>query len=131
MSANHHPPRKNLQRLQAMASPSCHQHKHKHQQRSPALRPHIADLMVQLLLDIETFLITCTHEEIRSFWQKISHLRQHLHRVIQRSEIPCFLDFRRKNRDLCRILEVLADLTYPQMHLSNANPQKCDYTFVD
>ena len=113
MSATHHLPR---QKLQSIASSPCP----KSSKRSPALRPQIADRIVQLLLDIENFLATCTHEEINSFWQSISHLRQYLHRNIQRSEIPCFLDFRRKNRDFCRILEVLADLTYPQMHLSNA-----------
>ncbi len=113
MSATHHLPRQNLQLI---TSPPCPNNS----RRSPALRPHIADRIVQLLREIETFLITCTYEEINSFWQAVSHLRQHLHKIIRRSEIPCFLDYRRKNRDFCRILEVLADLPYPQMHLSNS-----------
>lgn len=112
MSATHHQPRKNRQSVTSLPCP-------KQSQRSPALRPHIADRIVQLLREIETFLLTCTYEEIGRFWEVVSHLRQHLHKVIKRSEVPCFLDCRRKNRDFSRILEVLADLTYPQMHLSN------------
>jgi hypothetical protein len=113
MSATYHLPRQNLQSL---VSPPCP----RSSKRSPALRPPIADRIVQLLREIETFLTTCTYEEISSFWQAVSHLRQHLHRVTRRSEVPCFLDCRRKNRDFCRILEVLADLPYPKMHLSHS-----------
>jgi hypothetical protein len=113
MSATHHLPRQNLQSMASLPCP-------KQSKRSPILRPHIADRILQLLCEIETFLITCTYEEISSFWQALSNLRQHLHRVTRQLEVPYFLDFRRKNRDFCRILEVLADLPYPKMHLSNS-----------
>ena len=125
MSAPYHLPQRHpnylpRQGFPLAASPPCAERK----TRSPHLRASIADRISQLVHEIEVFLMACTHEEMCSFWQAITHLRQYLHRNLHltgaRSEIPCFLDCRRKNRDFCRILEVLADLNYPKMHLSNS-----------
>ncbi len=83
------------------------------------IRPHIADRLGQLLDEIESFLLTCTHEETCSFWSAIANLRQCLQKCPSQSEVPQFLTGRRTQRDFCRILEVLADLTYPKLHLSS------------
>jgi len=98
-------------------------------QTSPfGIRPRIADRFSQLLHEIEAFLLACTYEEMCSFWDAIANLRQYLEKDLERaanySEVPQFLNNRRKKRDFCRILEVLADLSYPQMHLSHHLPKR-------
>ncbi len=85
----------------------------------PLLRPHIAERLGQLLDEIESFLSACTHEERCSFWSAIALLRQCLQKKPNQSEVPQFLTGRRTQRDFCRILEVLADLPYPKLHLSS------------
>ncbi|MBD2178467.1 hypothetical protein H6F42_16230 [Pseudanabaena sp. FACHB-1998] len=89
--------------------------------RSPhlAVRPSIADRLSQLLHEIEAFLLACTYEEMCNFWKAIANLRQSLKNSSCPSEVPQFLTDRRKHRDFCRILEVLADLPYPKLHLSS------------
>jgi len=87
--------------------------------RPISMRPSIADRLSQLLHEIETFLLACTHEEMCKFWQAIAKLRQYLQNPTYQSEVPQFLTDRRKHRDFCRILEVLANLPYPKLHLSN------------
>lgn len=84
-----------------------------------SLRPHIAARFDQVLSEVEDFLLSCTHEEICIFWNSLNQLRQSLKHPDYQSELPQFLAFRRKQRDFDRILEVLADLPYPKMHLSN------------
>jgi hypothetical protein len=54
-----------------------------------------------------------------NFWEAIANLRQALQKHSQQLEVPRFLTDRKKHRNFCRILEVLADLSYPQLHLSN------------
>jgi hypothetical protein len=83
------------------------------------LRPHIAARFDQVLDEVEEFLLTCNHEEVCTFWNSLNQLRQCLRHPPYQSEVPQFLAFRRKQRDFDRILEVLADLPYPKMHLSN------------
>jgi hypothetical protein len=82
-------------------------------------RPSIADRLSQLLHEIEAFLLACTHEEMCKFWKAIAKLRHCLQNSAHQSEVPQFLTERRKHRDFCRILEVLADLPYPKLHLSS------------
>jgi hypothetical protein len=82
-------------------------------------RPNITDRFVQLLEAIDDFLLNCTYAEMCNFWNAIANLRQKLQKYTQQSPVPFFLTIRRKQRDFCRILEVLADLTYPQLHLSD------------
>lgn len=113
MSAPHHLPQRHLN-LISSSLPSLPS-----QTSAFGVRPSIADRFSQLLHDIESFLLACTYEEMCSFWNAIADLRQHLQRNANPSEMPQFLNGRRKQRDFCRILEVLADLPYPQMHLSN------------
>ena len=84
-----------------------------------AERPNISDRFVQLLEAVEDFLLNCTYAEMCNFWSAIADLRQKLQKYTQQSPVPSFLTSRRKQRDFCRILEVLADLPYPQLHLSN------------
>lgn len=84
-----------------------------------SVRPSITERFSQLLREIESFLLACSHEEMRKFWHAISELRHGLQNCAVSSEVPQFLTGRRKQRDFCRILEVLADLPYPKMHLSN------------
>ncbi len=106
MSAHHYLPQRHLNLLPNSLP-----------QNSPALvRPHIADRLRQLLDEIESFLLVCTHEEMCNFWSAIANLRQCLQ---QRPDVPQFLTGRRTQRDFCRILEVLADLPYPKLHLSS------------
>jgi hypothetical protein len=91
----------------------------KHQDCRPA---SIADRFCYLLDEIESFLLTCTYDEICKFWNAIDNLRQYFQNFqkrTQQSEVPNFLNHRRQKRDFCRILEVLADLSYPKLHLSN------------
>lgn len=92
------------------------------------VRPSMADRLSQLLYEIEAFLFTCTHEEMCSFWDAIANLRQYLEKNSQKitnlSEVPQFLNSRRKQRDFCRILEVLADLSYPKLHRSHHLPKR-------
>ena len=85
------------------------------------VRPHIADRLCHLLDEIELFLLVATHDEISSFWSAIANLRQCLQSQCpqKQSNVPQFLTGRRTQRDLCRILEVLADLPYPKLHLSS------------
>ena len=83
------------------------------------VRPHIADRLYQLLDEIEAFLWTCSYEEICNFWNAISNLRQCIQKRHNQPQVPQFLTCRRKQRDFCRILEVLADLPYPKLHLSH------------
>jgi len=87
-------------------------------------RPRIADRLWHLLDEIESFLLTCTYDEICKFWNAIDNLRQYFQKDSfqkqpQQSDVPKFLNHRRQKRDFCRILEVLADLSYPKLHLSN------------
>jgi hypothetical protein len=92
------------------------------------VRPNIADRFSQLLNEIEAFLYTCTYEEMCSFWNEIANLRQYLGKDLQKvansSEVPQFLSSRRKQRDFCRILEVLADLPSPKLHRSHHLPKR-------
>lgn len=79
--------------------------------------------LAHLLHEIESFLFACTYEEMCSFWKAIAHMRQYFQDFQSHSlyaDIPYFLSDRRKNRDFCRILEVLANLNYPKLHLSQS-----------
>lgn len=87
--------------------------------RPISMRPSIADRLSQLLHEIETFLLACNHEEMCKFWKAIAKLRHSFQNSAYQSEVPQFLTERRKHRDFCRILEVLADLPYPKLHLSS------------
>ncbi|GBO52968.1 hypothetical protein APA_769 [Pseudanabaena sp. lw0831] len=107
MSAPHHLPQRHLNLMS-----------HPRQTSQFGVRPSIADRFSQLLSEIESFLLACTYEEMCSFWNAIANLRQYLQKDTNSSEVPQFLNGRRKQRDFCRILEVLADLPYPQLHLS-------------
>ncbi|OIP77127.1 MAG: hypothetical protein AUK48_04535 [Oscillatoriales cyanobacterium CG2_30_44_21] len=82
-------------------------------------RKSIGDRLLALVNEIEAFLKVCTYEEMCNFWAAVTDLRHRLHKSPYVSEVPQFLNGRRQTRDFCRILEVLADLPYPQMHLSN------------
>jgi hypothetical protein len=84
-----------------------------------SISPNVSDRFSQLLNVIEMFLLTCTYEEICKFWQAIDNLRHCLESSVNYSDVPQFLTDRRKQRDFCRILEVLADLSYPKLHSSN------------
>ncbi|PZU95864.1 MAG: hypothetical protein DCE90_11985 [Pseudanabaena sp.] len=84
-----------------------------------ASRKSIGDRLSALVSEIEAFLRVCTYEEMCNFWEAVANLRHRLHKSPYLSEVPQFLSGRRQNRDFCRILEVLADLPYPQMHLSS------------
>jgi hypothetical protein len=112
MSAPHHFPQRHLNQISSSlpSSPS--------QSSAFGVRPSIADRFSHLLDDIEAFLLACTYEEMCSFWNAIADLRQYLQKTTNPSEVPQFLNGRRKQRDFCRILEVLADLPYPKLHLS-------------
>ena len=112
MSAPHHLPQRHLQLI-----PS-HPIERSPQRSQFAVRPSIADRFSQLLHEIEAFLLACTYEEMCSFWNAIANLRQYLQKSSNSSEMPHFLNGRRQQRDFCRILEVLADLPYPKLHLS-------------
>jgi len=83
------------------------------------VRPSMADRFSQLLHEIEVFLWACTYEEMCSFWKAIANLRHYLQKNVNPLEMPQFLNDRRKHRDFSRILEVLADLPYPKLHLSH------------
>jgi hypothetical protein len=108
MSAPHHLPQRHLNLISDQYS----------QTSQFGVRPSIADRFSQLLSDIESFLMACTHEEMCSFWNAIANLRQYLQKANNSSEVPHFLNGRKQQRDFCRILEVLADLPYPHLHLS-------------
>jgi hypothetical protein len=108
MSAPHHLPQRHLNLL---PSPP-------HKDAPCSVRPSIAERFSQLLSEIEAFLLVCTYEEMCNFWSAVSTLRQCLQKS-DPSEVPQFLTGRRQQRDFCRILEVLADLPYPRLHLSN------------
>lgn len=109
MSASHHLPQRHLNLLPSSAP----------QNLLFSVRPSISDRFSQLLHEIEVFLLACTYEEMCKFWNAIANLRHCLQSYDDPSEVPQFLTGRRRQRDFCRILEVLADLPYPQMHLSN------------
>ena len=111
MSAPHHLPQRHLNLLPSppYKTSSLYQN----------VRPSIADRFSQVLHDIEVFLLACTYEEMSNFWAAIASLRQAVQKRSPHLEVPRFLTDRKKHRDFCRILEVLADLTYPQLHLSN------------
>ena len=96
---------------------------------SIAIRPSMVDRFSQMLHEIEVFLLACTYEEMCNFWNAIANLRQYFQKISYPSEMPQFLNIRRKKRDYCRILEVLADLPYPQLHLSHysAQPMRRSY----
>jgi hypothetical protein len=113
MSAPHHLPQRHLNLISS----------YPRQTSKFGVRPSIADLFSQLLSDIESFLLACTHEEMCSFWNAIANLRQYLQKNTNSSEVPHFLNGRKQQRDFCRILEVLADLPYPQLHLSSQLPE--------
>jgi hypothetical protein len=108
MSAPHHLPQRHLNLISG----------HPSQTSQFGVRPSIADRFSQLLSEIESFLLACTHEEMCSFWNAIANLRQCLQKNTNSSEVPQFLNGRKQQRDFCRILEVLADLPYPHLHLS-------------
>jgi len=114
MSAPHHLPQRHLNLISS----------YPRQTSKFGVRPSIADLFSQLLSDIESFLLACTHEEMCSFWNAIANLRQYLQKNTNSSEVPHFLNGRKQQRDFCRILEVLADLTYPHLHLSSQLPER-------
>lgn len=92
------------------------------------IRPSMVDRFSQLLHEIEAFLFACTHEEMCRFWNAIANLRQYLLKDLQKvanpSGVPQFLNNRRKQRNFCRILEVLADLPYPKLHRSHHLPKR-------
>lgn len=118
MSAPHYFPERHLNVLTNFATQKDQAH----------LRPRIADRLWHLLDEIESFLLTCTYDEICRFWNAIDNLRQYfqeddLQQQTQQAEVPNFLNHRRQKRDFCRILEVLADLPYPKLHLSNHSGQ--------
>ncbi len=108
MSATHHLPQRHLNLISGQYS----------QTSQFGVRPSMVDRFSQLLSEIESFLLACTYEEMCSFWNAIANLRQYLQKDTNSSEVPQFLNGRKKQRDFCRILEVLADLPYPQLHLS-------------
>ncbi len=108
MSAPHHLPQRHLNLISG----------HPRQTSQFGVRPSIADRFSQLLSEIESFLLACTHEEMCSFWNAIANLRQYLQKNPNSSEVPHFLNGRKQQRDFCRILEVLADLPYPHLHLT-------------
>lgn len=116
MSAPHHLPQRHLRLI-----PS-----HPSERFQTAIRPSIADRFSQLLHEIEAFLLACTYEEMCSFWNAIANLRQYLQKNSNSSEMPQFLTGRRQQRDFCRILEVLADLPYPKLHLSKHLSERAD-----
>ncbi len=109
MSAPYHLPQRHLNLLTSAPRPKS----------QFWMRPSISDRLLQLLGEIEVFLLACTYEEMCNFWDAISNLRQHLQSQTRPAEMPQFLAGRRKQRDFCRILEVLADLPYPKLHLSH------------
>jgi hypothetical protein len=113
MSAPHHLPQRHLNLI-----PS-----YPRQTSQFGVRPSIADRFSQLLSDIESFLLACTHEEMCSFWNAIANLRHYLQKNTNSSEVPQFLNGRKQQRDFSRILEVLADLPYPHLHLSTQLPE--------
>ena len=108
MSAPHHLPQRHLNLISGQYS----------QTSQFGVRPSMVDRFSQLLSEIESFLLACTYEEMCSFWNAIANLRQYLQKDTNSSEVPQFLSGRKNQRDFCRILEVLADLPYPQLHLS-------------
>lgn len=115
MSTTNHLPQRHLNLLPRLPSPSP---------SSFAFSVRPADRFSPLLNEIEGFLLTCTYEEIYKFWQEIGNLRQRIqnsanYSTANYSDVPQFLTGRRKQRDLCRILEVLADLPYPKLHVSS------------
>ncbi|TYQ25006.1 hypothetical protein PseudUWO311_16905 [Pseudanabaena sp. UWO311] len=116
MSAPHHLPQRHLNLISS----------HPHQTSQFGVRPSIAERFSQLLFEIESFLLACTHEEMCSFWNAIANLRQYLQKNTNSSEVPHFLNGRKQQRDFCRILEVLADLPYPHLHLSTQLPERSD-----
>jgi|GEM_PF-707268 len=109
MSAPHHLPQRHLNLIPSST----------HKTSQFFVRPHIADRLCQLLDEIEAFLWTCSYEEMCNFWNAISNLRQCIQKRPHQPQVPQFLTCRRKQRDFCRILEVLADLPYPKLHLSD------------
>ena len=112
-----HPPQRHFPQRHLNVLPNFATPKH---QASP--RPNITDRLWHLLDEIELFLWTCTHDEICKFWNAIDNLRQYFQNFqkrTQQAEVPNFLNYRRQKRDFYRILEVLANLSYPKMHLSN------------
>jgi hypothetical protein len=108
MSAPHHLPQRHLNLISS----------HPRQTSQFGVRPSIVDRFSQLLSEIESFLLACTHEEMCSFWNAIANLREYLQRNTSSLEVPQFLNGRKQQRDFCRILEVLADLPYPHLRLS-------------
>ena len=110
MSAHRHLPHRHLNLIPSSLPQKAPQN------LAAVVRPHIAERLCQLLDEIESFLLACTYEEVCIFWNAIANLRQYLQK---RPDVPQFLTGRRTQRDLCRILEVLADLPYPKLHLSS------------
>jgi hypothetical protein len=121
MSAPHHLPQRHLNLISGQYS----------QTSQFDVRPSIADRFSQLLSEIESFLMACTHEEMCSFWNAIANLRQYLQKDNNSSEVPQFLNGRKQQRDFCRILEVLADLSYPQLHLSTQVDERIGHSTGD
>ncbi|MCA6586057.1 MAG: hypothetical protein ACK5EU_02055 [Pseudanabaena sp.] len=83
------------------------------------VHPSLPDQFSQLIHEIEEFLLACSYEEMCKFWNSIANLRHYLHNSSNPHDVPQFLTVRRRQRDFCRILEVLAYLPYSQMHLSS------------
>lgn len=121
MSAPHHLPQRHLNLISG----------HYSQTSQFGVRASIADRFSQLLSEIESFLMACTHEEMCSFWNAIANLRQYLQKDNNSSEVPQFLNGRKQQRDFCRILEVLADLSYPQLHLSTQVAERTGHSTGD
>ncbi len=122
MSAPQHLPQRHLNLIPSSSTNS------RSQTLQFGIRPSIADRFSRLLYEIEAFLLACTHEEMYSFWNAIANLRYYLLKDSQKaansSEMPQFLNSRRKKRDFCRILEVLADLPHPNLHRSHHLPKR-------
>lgn len=114
MSATHHLPQRHLNLLTSSTYPTA----------QFSARSNVADRLSQILEAIEGFLLTCTYAEMCNFWNAIANLRQSLPKCIESNQVPQFLTYRRKQRDFCRILQVLADLPYPKLHLSNHQATK-------
>lgn len=119
MSAPHHLPQRHLNLLGKSPRRSLNgSHGFAVQNPQSVRQASVSDRLSLLIGEIEAFLQVCTYEEMCSFWDAMSRLRQCLHHEAHFSDVPQFLTSRQQHRDFCRILEVLADLPYPKLHLS-------------
>ncbi|NUN63693.1 hypothetical protein HCU40_02780 [Pseudanabaena biceps] len=119
MSAPHHLPQRHLN-LSGRPHRRSRNRSHGFAVQNPpsATQASVTDRLSLLIDEIEAFLQVCTYEEMCNFWDALHTLRQCLQKEAYSSEVPQFLTGRQQNRDFCRILEVLADLPYPKLHLS-------------